>query len=151
MTEIAPAEHRETLGMPDVLERYPVPGPRSLDGILGFRLTEIGEDEARGEVEVTDRTRQRFGVVHGGVYAALAEMIASEATVHHVWPRGDTAMGQSNNTCFLRPCRSGTLHAHARARHRGRTSWVWDVDLLDDEGRLCASSRVTMAVRPRPD
>jgi len=142
-------EHRKTLGMPDVLERYPVPGPRSLDGVLGFRLTEIGEDEACGEVEVTDRVRQRFGVVHGGVYAALAEMVASEATVHHVWPRGDSAMGQSNLTSFLRPCRSGTLRALGRARHRGRTSWVWDVDLVDEDGRLCATSRVTMAVRPR--
>jgi 1,4-dihydroxy-2-naphthoyl-CoA hydrolase len=144
-------EHRETLGMPDVLERYPVPGPRSLDGILGFRLTEIGDTEARGEVEVADRVRQRFGIVHGGVYAALAEMVASEATVHHVWPRGDSAVGQANATSFLRPCRAGTLRAHARARHRGRTSWVWDIDLLDDDGRLCATSRVTMAVRPRPD
>lgn len=142
-------EHRETLGMPDVLEEYPVPAPRTLDGVLGFRLVEIGEETARGEVPYADKVCQRFGVVHGGAYAALAEMIATEATVFHVWPKGEGAMGSSNNTAFLRPISAGTIHATATARHRGRTTWVWDVDVTDDSGRLCASSRVTIAVRPR--
>lgn len=142
-------EHRETLGMPDILEKYPVPGPRTLDGTLGFRIIELGEDYARGEVPYAERVAQRFGVVHGGVYAALAEAVASEGTVHNVWKRGDSGMGSSNNTSFLRPVTGGTVHAHAKARHRGRTTWVWDIDMTDDEGRLCAISRVTIAVRPR--
>ena len=54
----------------------------------------------------------------------------------------------SNESSFLRPVREGTIHATARRRHRGRTTWVWDVELADDEGRLCALSRVTVAVRP---
>jgi uncharacterized protein (TIGR00369 family) len=61
---------------------------------------------------------------------------------------GELAMGMSNNTSFLRPAKEGTLHALARRRHRGRTTWVWDVDIVDDEDRLCATSRVTIAVRP---
>jgi uncharacterized protein (TIGR00369 family) len=56
----------------------------------------------------------------------------------------------SNQTSFLRPITAGTIHAEARCRHRGRTTWVWDVDFTDDEGRLCALSRVTIAVRPIP-
>jgi 1,4-dihydroxy-2-naphthoyl-CoA hydrolase len=143
------SEHRETLGMPDVLDEYPVPGPRSLDGVLGFRITELGEETARAEAPVTDALRQRFGLVHGGVYAALAEMVATEATVHGVWERGDRAMGLSNATNFVRPIEDGTIHAHAHRLHGGRTTWVWDVDLRDDDGRLCAASRVTVAVRPR--
>ena len=142
-------EHRETLGMPDILDQYPVPGPRTLDGTLGFKLLEVGETSARGEVPYSDAICQRFGLVHGGTYAALAEMVATEATVHHVWPDGNRAMGSSNNTAFLRPISAGTIHAAARALHRGRTTWVWDVDLTDDDGRLCATSRVTVAVRPR--
>lgn len=142
-------EHRQTLGMPDILEEYPVPPPRALDGVLGFRITEIGEDFARGEVPYSDRISQRFGVVHGGAYAALAELVATEATVHHVWPEGNSAMGSSNNTAFLRPISSGTVHAEASVRHRGRTTWVWDVDLKNDDGAVCATSRVTIAVRPR--
>ena len=57
-------------------------------------------------------------------------------------------MGQSNHTSFLRPVTEGTVHAEGTPIHRGRTTWVWDVDFTDDEGRLCAASRVTMAVRP---
>lgn len=142
-------EHRETLGMPDILDEYPVAPIKALDGVLGFRLLKIGEDTALGEVAYAEHVSQRFGVVHGGVYAALAEMVATEATVQHVWPKGDGAMGSSNNTAFFRPISAGTVHAKATARHRGRSTWVWDVDMTDDAGRLCASSRVTIAVRPR--
>ncbi len=142
-------EHRETLGMPDVLDEYPVPGPRTLDGVLGFRLMEIGEDTAYGKAPYADNTCQRFGMVHGGVYAELAEMIATEATLYHVWSKGNSAMGSSNNTAFMRPISGGTIHANANARHRGRSTWVWDVSMTDDNGKLCASSRVTIAVRSR--
>ena len=57
-------------------------------------------------------------------------------------------MGLSNNTSFLRPVQTGsTVHADARALHRGRTTWLWDVEMRDDAGKLCATSRVTIAVR----
>jgi 1,4-dihydroxy-2-naphthoyl-CoA hydrolase len=119
-----------------------------LDDTLGFELTEMGEELARGRFTVGDRVRQPMGIVHGGVYAAMAESLASMTTWHHVHPDGFIAMGQSNSTSFLRPIAEGTVHAEGRRRHRGRTTWVWDVDFTDDQGRLCATSRVTMAVRP---
>jgi uncharacterized protein (TIGR00369 family) len=56
-------------------------------------------------------------------------------------------MGLSNQTSFLRPITEGTIHATARPRHRGRTTWVWEVDFHDDAERLCALSRMTIAVR----
>jgi uncharacterized protein (TIGR00369 family) len=59
------------------------------------------------------------------------------------------AMGQSNATSFLRPILEGTIHAEAVRRHRGRTSWIWDVEITDDAGRVCAMTRMTVAVRPR--
>jgi uncharacterized protein (TIGR00369 family) len=122
----------------------------TLDGALGFEITEAGEDHALGRFEVTDSVRQPMGIVHGGAYAALAETLASAATYMQVQGDGNIAVGQSNHTSFLRPVMSGTVHAEARRRHRGRTSWVWEIDFTDDEGRLCALSRVTMAVRPVP-
>ena len=67
-----------------------------------------------------------------------------------VTPDGKTAMGLSNQTCFLRPISEGRVHATARARHKGRTTWVWDVEFTDDEERLCALSRMTIAVRDLP-
>jgi uncharacterized protein (TIGR00369 family) len=121
---------------------------RTLDGVLGFEVLEMGEDRARGRVEVADRIRQPLGLVHGGVFAALAESITSATTFRAVSGEGMVAVGQSNHTSFLRPVLEGTVHADARRRHRGRTSWVWEVDFSDDGGRLCALSRVTLAVRP---
>ena len=59
------------------------------------------------------------------------------------------AMGQSNDTIFLRSIGEGTITATATTRHRGRTTWVWDVEMTDDEGRVCALSRMTIAVRPQ--
>jgi uncharacterized protein (TIGR00369 family) len=59
------------------------------------------------------------------------------------------AMGQANQATFLRPISDGHVNATATVRHQGRTSWVWDCELSDDEGRLCALVRMTIAVRPR--
>ena len=144
-------DQRDTLGMPDILEEYPVAASRALDGTLGFRVLDIGADIAHAEFPYADCVCQRFGLVHGGAYAALAEMLATEATVHNVWGDGNAAVGVSNCTHFLRPGTGGTMHAEARAMHRGRTQWVWDVDFTDDNGRLCAVTRMTIAVRPRKD
>ena len=122
----------------------------TLDGALGFELLEAGEERARGRFQVTDAVRQPMGIVHGGAYAAMAETLASATTYMHVHADGNIAVGQSNHTSFLRPVFEGTVHCEARRRHRGRTTWVWEVDFTDDDGRLCALARVTMAVRPAP-
>jgi 1,4-dihydroxy-2-naphthoyl-CoA hydrolase len=120
---------------------------RTLDQALGLELLEAGEDGARGRFAVTDAVRQPHGLVHGGAYAALAESLASAGTHSAVAPDGRIAMGQSNHTSFMRPVTQGTVHAEATPRHRGRTTWLWDVEFMDDEGRLCALTRVTIAVR----
>jgi uncharacterized protein (TIGR00369 family) len=119
----------------------------TLDQVLGFEMLETGPELARARVPVEDRVCQPFGLVHGGTYAALAETLVSAATHLTVAQEGSFAVGQSNHTTFLRPVSEGTVHAEARARHRGRTTWVWDVDFTDDDGKLCATARVTMAVR----
>jgi 1,4-dihydroxy-2-naphthoyl-CoA hydrolase len=121
----------------------------TLDEALGFELVTLGEDAAHARVGIEERHLQPLGVVHGGVYAALAESLASHATAKAVGPSGLVALGLSNDTSFFRPISSGTIRADAERLHRGRTTWVWDVRLTDDDGRLCASSRVTVAVRPR--
>ena len=105
----------------------------------------------RGRVAVRDDLRQPAGLVHGGVYAAVAESLATNGTAARVFEDGNMAMGLSNQTSFLRPVTEGAINAVARVRHRGRTTWVWEVELTDDDGRLCALTRVTVAVRPRPD
>ena len=130
--------------MPDGLPHTVTEG---FDGLLGLRLIEVDDDLARGELAVRDELKQPYGLVHGGVFAAIAEGLASLATALTVARDGRQAMGQANQTSFLRPITAGTIHGIARARHRGRSSWVWDVEITDDAGRLCAITRMTIAVR----
>jgi 1,4-dihydroxy-2-naphthoyl-CoA hydrolase len=136
-------------GMPDFADSYPVAYEQTFDGVLGFELLDVSADRVLGRVRIGDGVRQRWGLVHGGVYAGLAEMAASEATNVGVWDEGMIGFGLSNHTNFLRPAAGDHVNAEARCRHRGRSTWVWEVDLTDDDGRLCAVSRVTIAVRPR--
>lgn len=124
------------------------PGPGTLDDVLGFELLEATPESCRARFAVEDRVRQPLGLVHGGAYAALAESMVSATTHMAVEADGDFALGQSNNTTFLRPAKEGFVHAEGVPIHRGRTSWVWDVTFTDDDGRVCAVTRVTIAVRP---
>jgi uncharacterized protein (TIGR00369 family) len=94
-----------------------------------------GYIEAR--VAVTDALKQPLGLVHGGVFAALADQLTSGASTRAI----------SNQTSFLRPITQGHVHATARRRHNGRTTAVWEVDISDDEGRLCALVRITLTSR----
>lgn len=112
-------------------------------GLEGFEFD--GAATATMRMPVHDGIKQPFGIVHGGAYATLSETVCSRATYDAVAPK--LAMGQANDTVFMRAVRSGTIHAEARALHQGGTSWVWDVAMRDDEGRLCASSRLIIAVR----
>lgn len=125
-----------------------VPLEKTLDGLIGLRIGEHGEDWAEASLPVADHVRQPMGLVHGGVYAAIAESLTSMATARAVVPDGFAAQGLSNTTNFLRPCFEGTVHARAERLHKGRTTWVWDVRMTDDQGRVCAITRMVIAVRP---
>lgn len=127
-----------------------IPYEQTFDALYGLELLGHSDDEATARVAVRDAVKQPMGVVHGGLYAAIAESLASLATAAVVMAEGSVAMGLSNATSFLRPITQGTVHAHARRVHRGRTTWIWDVDIRDDAGRLCAMTRMTIAVRPAP-
>ena len=127
-----------------------IPHERTFDGLYGLELVEVTEERVVARVPVRDAVRQPFGLVHGGVFAAMAEATASIGTASAVWDEGKAAMGLANQTSFLRPITdSAHVHATAIRRHRGRSTWLWDVDITDDDGRLCAVSRMTVAVRER--
>ena len=134
--------------MREELER--ATGGDGLGELIGIEYLQTGPDEVRARVEVGDHIRQPFGLVHGGVYAALAESMCSAATWLAVRGDGMAAMGQANSATFLRPITEGYVNAVARPRHRGRTTWVWDVEITDDQGRACTLVRMTIAVRPTP-
>ena len=121
--------------------------PVGFDRLYGLEVLDVGEEEVRAQVKVRDELRQPAGLVHGGVFASIAETIATMGTWLAVHEDGRTPQGLSNQTSFVRPIVDGTIHATARRRHKGRTTWVWEVDITDDEGRLCALVRMTVAVR----
>jgi 1,4-dihydroxy-2-naphthoyl-CoA hydrolase len=120
-----------------------------LTELLGIEHLDPGDADAAARVEVSDRIRQPFGLVHGGVYSLLAETITSRATGAAVYADGLVPLGQSNSATFLRPIADGHVTATGRVVRRGRTTWVWDVDCTDDAGRLAAVVRCVVAVRPR--
>src|SRR5262245_41757927 len=124
-------------------------GPRDgLGDLIGLEYLHTTPDEVQARISVTNDVLQPAGLVHGGVYSAMAESICSAATWLAVHEDGMAAMGQSNNATFLRAITKGHVNAVARPRHRGRTTWVWDVEITDDEGRIAALIRMTVAVRP---
>jgi 1,4-dihydroxy-2-naphthoyl-CoA hydrolase len=126
------------------------PRSRGLAELIGIEAYEASGEGASARLPVNEQVLQPYGVVHGGAYSTLAETVCSKATDDAVQAEGNTALGQSIQVTFLRPITSGHLNAQARPRHRGRTTWVWDVEIADDEGRLCALAHMTIAVRPRP-
>jgi 1,4-dihydroxy-2-naphthoyl-CoA hydrolase len=105
--------------------------------LIDVEILEETEDAVRAKVPVMDSLRQPLGLVHGGVYATIADAITA---------RGGRAI--SNQTSFLRPITEGTIHVSARRRHQGRTTAVWEVDISDDAGKLCALVRTTIYPGP---
>lgn len=129
-------------------EEIGLPPERTMIGTLGIE-TEAAEDGlVRGRIPVSDRILQPYGLVHGGAMLTLAETLASHGTWVGVKDEGNLAMGQEINASLLRPITSGNVNGVATARRRGRTAWIWDVEITDDDGRLCALVRATIAVRP---
>jgi|SRR5579884_1913577 len=118
------------------------------DDLYGLQVGTVTATSVEAHMNVSENVRQPFGLVHGGVYAAVAESLATLGTIEGIGPN-QIALGLSNSTNFLRPVQSGQLRALASVTHRGRTTCVWDVAVHDDAGHLCAVARVTVAVRPR--
>lgn len=124
--------------------------PQHFDGLIGTEWLSDDPDDARVRLPIRDDLRQPFGLMHGGVMSALVESVCSRATAGAVYEDGMAAMGQSIDVSFIRPVTEGGVEVRAKARHRGRTTWIWEAEVLNDEGRLCALARMTIAVRPRP-
>lgn len=123
----------------------------NFDDYIGTEWIQLDPDDARARIELRDELRQPYGLMHGGVYSTLVESLCSYATAMAVYKDGNIAVGQSIEVSFLRPVTSGHAEARAVARHQGRTTWLWTVEIVDDDDRLCALAKMTMAVRPSPE
>lgn len=114
---------------------------------LGIEITEIGDDYIVGRVPVDERTKQPFGLLHGGVSVVLAETLGSIAA-YHASPAEHLAVGLDINANHLRPARQGWITGKATAVHIGKTTHVWQIDMVDENGKKTCVSRITMAILP---
>jgi 1,4-dihydroxy-2-naphthoyl-CoA hydrolase len=123
-------------------------GSGSMPGFLGIRFIEIGADFLRATMPVSERTRQPFGLLHGGASVALAETIGSVASVLCT-DEQHMCVGQEINANHLRGLAEGTVTATVRAFHLGTRSHVWHIEIRDEQERLVCVSRLTMAIIER--
>ncbi|WP_371184046.1 hotdog fold thioesterase [Xanthomonas sacchari] len=115
---------------------------------LGIVFTEAGPDWLRATMPVDARTRQPYGLLHGGASVVLAETLGSTAGNLCVGP-GRICVGLEINANHLRAARSGTVTGTARPLHVGRTTQVWDIHIEDAAGKPVCVSRLTLAVVDR--
>ena len=130
---------------PISVEQLTASGANTAVSHLGIELTEVGDDFLRGRVPVDERTRQPFGLLHGGVSVGLAETLGSMGAFY-ASPEGHRAVGLDINANHLRAATSGWVTGTARPVHIGRTTQVWQIDMVNDAGELTCVSRITMAV-----
>jgi 1,4-dihydroxy-2-naphthoyl-CoA hydrolase len=113
------------------------------DDMVGVDVVEADLEHVVAELPLRDELHQPSGIVHGGVYATMAETVASIGA--NVWLDGrGVAVGVSNHTDFLRSASTGRLRAEATPLQRGRTLQLWDVAITDGEGRLVAHGKVKL-------
>ena len=115
---------------------------------LGMQITEIGDDYLRGTMPVDERTKQPFGLLHGGASVALAESLGSTAGNLCI-ETSEMAVGLEINANHLRAATTGFVTGTARPAHIGRSTQVWEIRIEDERERLVCISRLTMAVVPR--
>ncbi len=127
-----------------------IPLDRSFEGWLGLQWLGLDRESAHVRFEVRENLKQPLGLLHGGIYSAVAETVASVATVNAVWEDGYIGSGLSNYASFLRPVTGGTLDVFAKLRGHDDREWTWGHEFRDEQDRLCALVDVTIAVRPAP-
>lgn len=116
---------------------------------LGIEFTEIGSDYLSAKMPVDRRTKQPMGIMHGGASCALAETIASIAANACVDPEKKVCVGLEINTSHIKMARSGYVFGTARAKHIGKTTQLWEIEITNEEGNIISLSRLRMAVLDR--
>lgn len=123
----------------------------SIDRHLGIEITEIGPDYVRGTMPVDERTKQPYGLLHGGANVVLAESLGSLGASMTVDPDQFFSVGVEVNANHVRSAMSGKVTGTARPIHIGRSMQVWGIEIVNDEGKLTCICRLTVAIRERKE
>ncbi|HLZ99187.1 MAG TPA: hotdog fold thioesterase [Steroidobacteraceae bacterium] len=131
---------------PRTLEQLNGAGAGTMTGHLGIVFTEIGGDFVRATMPVDGRTRQPYGLLHGGASVALAETLGSTGAVMCLDKPGFLCVGQEINANHVRAARGGLVTGTARPLHVGGRSHVWAIEIVNDQQDLVCVSRLTVAI-----
>lgn len=123
-------------------------GDSGMPGYIGIEFVEVGDRSITARMPVDARTHQPFGRLHGGASVALAETVGSVAAGHVIDRSQFVAVGMEINANHIRPAYDGFVYATATPENIGRTTHVWSIRIVDEQGRLVCISRLTMAVIP---
>lgn len=127
------------------LEQLNAVGDGNMVGLLDIRFEALTDDAIEATMPVDSRTHQPFGLLHGGASVVLAETLGSVAG--YLCSEGEQkVVGLEVNANHIRSVRSGRVRGVCRALHVGSRHQVWQIDIFDEQGRLCCSSRLTTAV-----
>jgi len=118
---------------------------------VGIEFIEIGADYLKARMPVDQRTKQPFGILHGGASVVLAETIGSYAANMVVDYPKEIFVGQEINANHIRPVSSGYVTATASPLHMGKNSQVWEIKIYDEQEKLVCASRITMALTKSKD
>lgn len=113
---------------------------------LDIRFTEIGEDYLKAEMPVTDKTRQPLGLLHGGASVVLAETLGSVAAGIIIDTSRQFVVGLEINANHIKSVKEGIVTGKASPIHVGKSTQVWEINITNEENKLVATSRITMAV-----
>lgn len=130
----------------EILARYRSQLAPGLAKTLGIDISELSAERVVATMPVDDRTRQPFGLLHGGASVALAETVASMGAWMNIDRDRQAAVGLEINANHLRAKREGVVRAVATPMHRGRNTHVWSIEIRDEEARLVCVSRCTLAI-----
>jgi 1,4-dihydroxy-2-naphthoyl-CoA hydrolase len=119
-----------------------------IGGLLDIKFTEIGKDFLKGTMPVDDRTRQPYGILHGGASVVLTETLGSVASNLVIDTNFKMGVGLEVNANHLRPIKSGLVTGICTPIHIGGKTHVWDIKLYNDKGKITCISRLTIAVVP---
>lgn len=112
---------------------------------LGIQFTRLGEDVLEATMPVDERTKQPFGLLHGGASVVLSETLGSMAG--YLMTTGeDRVVGLEINANHIASAHSGVVRGECRAIHCGRSSQVWETKIYNEANKLCCVSRLTIAV-----
>jgi uncharacterized protein (TIGR00369 family) len=135
---------------PVPMNPFPPLQQETLLATLGIEIVEATKERVVATMPVGPRVHQPFGLLHGGASVALAETVASTAAWMNVDQASEIVVGIEINANHLRAKRAGVVTATATPLHVGRRTQVWDVRIVDEEGRAICVSRCTLAVMPAP-